>query len=297
MRYIAKHRNMYLLLVPGIAYFIIFRYIPLAGNVMAFQKFNFATGVFGSEWIGLGNFAYLFNSAKFLQVLRNSIVISMLQITCGFPAPIILALMLNEVWNPAFKRTTQTVIYLPHFLSWPIIGGLLVAFLSPDRGFVNIIIEALGGESIFFLGSTSHFRGVLIASSIWKEAGWGTIIYLAALAGIDPQLYEAAIIDGAKRRHLLWNVTLPGIKSTIVILLILRMGHLLENGFEQIFTLYNPSVYEVADVLETYVYRIGLVSGRYSFSTAAGMFQSVVGFAMIVSVNWTARRLGEASVY
>jgi putative aldouronate transport system permease protein len=295
--YLHFHRRKYILLIPGIAFFVIFRYIPLAGNVMAFQNFNFAKGVFGSPWIGLGNFRFLFGSEKFFQVLRNSILISLYKLVWGFPFPIFIALLLNELRSVVFKRTIQTIIYLPHFISWPIMGGLVIAFLSPDRGIVNVLIKALGAEPIFFLASTDYFRGVLVATSIWKEAGWGTIIYLAALAGIDPQLYEAAIIDGANRFRCIRHITLPGIASTIVILLILRMGHILENGFDQVFILYNPSVYDVGDVLETYVYRMGLVSGRYSFSTAAGMFQSIIGFIMIVSVNWFAKRVGETSVF
>jgi putative aldouronate transport system permease protein len=295
--YLWVHRRKYALMLPGIAFFIIFRYIPLIGNVMAFEDFNFAKGMFASPWIGFDNFRFLFTSGKFLIVLRNTIIISLMKLFWGFPVPVILALLLNEVRFLPFKRMVQSIIYLPHFFSWPIIAGLIVAFLSPDHGPVTALLRALGQKPIFFLASTAHFRGLLVVSDIWKEAGWGTIIYLAALAGIDPQLYEAGVMDGANRVKLTWHISLPGIMSTIVTLLVLRTGYLLELGFDQIFVLYNSSVYEIADILETYVYRIGLVSGRYSFAAAAAMFQSVVGFILIMIVNSVARRLTETSIF
>lgn len=297
LKYLVKNRNMYIMLLPGVLFFLVFRYIPLAGNVMAFQDYNMRLGIFGSKWIGLGNLTYLFGTDKFLQVLRNSIVISLLKLLWGFPMPILLALLINELQWLKYKKFVQTSVYLPHFISWPIIGGLVMAFLSPTNGFVNAIIKQMGGKSIYFLAEPRYFRTILVVTDIWKDAGWGTIVYMAAIAGVNTELYEAAMVDGAGRFRQLVHITLPHLVPTIVVLLILRTGSMLENGFDQIFILYNTSVYEVGDVLETYIYRLGLVNAKYSLSTAAGMFQSVVGFVMILVTNRLAKTVSGSSIF
>ena len=297
IRRLMKNRNLYIMMLPGIVFFVLFRYVPLMGNVMAFQDYNMRLGIFGSPWIGLENFRYLFTTDKFLQVLRNSVIISLLKLLWGFPVPVLLALTINELRWVRYKRFVQTSVYLPHFISWPIIGGLVAAFLSPTNGFINVIIKELGGKSVYFLAEPRYFRGILVITDIWKEAGWGTIVYMAAIAGVNTELYEAAMVDGAGRFKQLLHITIPHIVPTMIVLLILRTGSILENGFDQIFILYNTSVYEVGDVLETYIYRLGLVNAKYSYSTAAGMFQSLVGFIMIVITNRAAKALSGSSVF
>ena len=294
---IKKHPVLYIMLAPGIVFMLIFRYIPMYGVVLAFKEWNLVKGIFGSPWIGFENFRYLFNSRDFLNVFRNSVWISLIRIFWGFPAPIILALMLNEVRNQINKRVTQTLLYLPHFISWVIIAGIVMNFTSVNNGVINEIIKIFGGQPIAFLQSERYFRSVLVVSEIWKSAGWGTIVYLAAISGVDPSLYEAAIVDGANRMQRIWHITFPGITNTIVVLLILRTGSILNNGFEQIYMLYSPLVYDVADVFETYSYRIGLAGGRFSYGTAIGMFQSVVGLILIFTTNTISKRLGEGGMW
>lgn len=296
-RYILLNKWMYLFLAIGACYLLIFNYLPMYGVVMAFQDFSPVKGFLRSEWVGWTNFNYLFHSMDFLIVFRNSLLISLYRIAWGFPAPIILALMLNEVRRLAFKRTIQTIVYLPHFISWVVLACMINNFLAPSGGLINNLLVSMGGKPISFLTDVSWFRSVLVTSDVYKEVGWGTIIYLAAMTGIDPGLYEAAVIDGANRFQRIWYITLPGISRTIVVLLVLRMGSILRNGFEQIFLLYNSLVYPVADVLETYSYRTGLLEGRYSYATAVSLFQSVVGFVMIVAANAVSRRINDSSLW
>lgn len=294
---IKRHPWMYLFIIPGLAYLIVFQYVPMYGILIAFKKFSLTKGILNSKWIGLENFQLLFHSIEFHNVFRNSISLSVLRLLCGFPAPIILALMINEVRSTAIKRSVQTIVYLPHFVSWVVIANMVINILSPAGGILNSIITSLGGKSINFIITPKYFRAILIVSEIWKESGWGTIIYLAAIAGIDPELYEAAQIDGANRWHQAFRVTLPCISNTIVVVLILRMGSILNNGFDQIYLLYSPAVYEVADVFETYTYRVGFLEGRYSYSSAVGLFQSLVGLIMILITNRTANALGESGLW
>ncbi|MCL6459791.1 MAG: ABC transporter permease subunit, partial [Gorillibacterium sp.] len=270
-----------------------FKYIPIFGIVIAFQDFSLVRGIFGSKWIGLDNFAYLLHSRGFYVVLRNTLILSLYQLIWSFPAPIILAIMLNEVRSLAFKKISQTVLYLPHFISWVVLAGMIINFLSPSTGPINHIVTSLGYEPIPFLLKPEYFRTILVSAEVWKGVGWGTIIYLAAMTGIDPTLYEAAKMDGANRMRQILHITLPGIAGTIVILLVLRMGSILDNGFEQVFLLYNPSTYEVADVIETYTYRIGLIDGRLSFSAAVGLFKAVIGFILILASNRIAKMFGQ----
>ncbi|OMG02121.1 protein lplB [Paenibacillus sp. FSL R7-0333] len=292
-----KYWDLYLIMLPGLAYFIIFKYVPMGGIIVAFQDFSAFAGIRGSEWVGLAHFKNMFTDSEFYTVFKNTLLISLYKLIWGFPGPIILALMLNEVRHMLYKRGVQTLVYLPHFLSWVIIGGILVNVLSPATGIVNQFLGMLGLEPIFFLGSQEWFRTVLVVSDIWKEAGWGAIIYLAALASIDPQIYEAAVVDGAGKWKQLIHVTLPSLLGTIVILFVLRLGSVLDVGFEQIFVLYNPLVYNVADVIETYVYRTGITQGQFSFTTAVGLFKSVISLILVVLANKAARKLGQDSLW
>jgi len=267
------------------------------GAQIAFRNFNPFEGIWGSPWVGFKYFKQAFESPYFFQTVLNTLIISLYKLIWGFPAPIILALLLNEVYNRAIKRSVQTISYLPHFISWVVIGGMMTDLLSPQTGVINTIIKAFGREPIYFLASKEWFRTVLVLSSIWKELGWGSIIYLAALSGIDPQLYDAAKIDGCNRLKQTWYITLPGIMGTISIMLILRLGGILNAGFEQIFVLYNPSVYEVSDIIDTWVYRTGLQGMEYSLATAVGLFKSVIGFILIVVSNWASQKMSETGIW
>ncbi len=296
-RYFWRNRYLYLLLVPCVLYFVIFKYVPMYGLVLAFKDFKFSKGILGSEWVGLKNFEYLFQLDTFYSVLKNSLSLSLLRLLIYFPVPIILALALNEIPFLRFKRLAQTTIYLPYFISWVVIGGIMVNLLSPSWGVINSVIKAFGGEPIFFLGKSQYFPGLVVGSSIWKNAGWDTIIYLAALSSINPDLYEAAAIDGASRFQRILHVTLPGIKSTIVILLLLNIGNLMTNGFEQIYMLQNGSNLAVSEVFETYTYRLGIINGRFSFATTVGLFSSVVGFTLLFLADRAAKLMGEDGIF
>jgi len=296
-KYLKQNYMLYLMLVPGIAFILIFNYIPMGGIVIAFKDFKFSKGILGSEWIGFENFRILFESRDFYRVLFNSLWLSLLQLVFQFPAPIIVAIFLNEIRHNGFKRVTQTIMYLPHFISWVVLSGIIMNFLSPSDGLVNAVVKMFGGEPIHFLVKPQYFRTIIISAEMWKGLGWGTIIYLAAMTAINPSLYEAATIDGANRFHKMKYITLPGISSTIVILLVLRLGYILSNGFEQIFLLYTPTTYSVADVFETYTYRIGLLNGRFSYATAVGLFKSAVGVVLILTSNRIAKLLGKKALW
>lgn len=293
----AKHKYLYLLLLPGVIWYFIFRYLPMYGVIIAFKDYNFSKGIVGSPWVGLKHFQFLLHNADFYTIVRNTLLINVYELIFVFPVPIILALLLNEMRSVLFKRTIQTVVYFPHFLSWVVFGGIFIQLLSPNEGLVNNLLRYFGFEPIFFLSKSEFFRPVVILSSILKESGWGAIIYLAALSSIDTEQYEAATIDGANRWHKLISITLPGIRNTIVIMLILKVGYLLDVGFEQIYILYNPSVYDVGDVLSTYIYRIGLQSAQFSVTAAIGLFQSVIGFFLIWGTNRLAKKYSEVSLW
>lgn len=297
LSYINKKKYLYLLLIPGVVYFIIFNYIPMYGIIIAFKDFNFAKGILASPWIGFENFKYMFGLSDFYKVFWNSLYLGFLRLVFGFPIPIILALLLNEIKSRVYQRVMQTVLYLPHFISWVVIGGILVNFLSPSWGIVNIFLKQIGIEPVFFLAKEEYFRPLVLLSSVWKESGWGTIIYLAAIAGINVELYEAAQIDGANRLQRLWHITLPSIKSTIVVLLILRLGQIMGNGFEQIFVLQNPMNLGVSEVFETYTYRVGIIGGRFSFGTTVGLFTSVIGVIFLLASNKVASLLKEDGIW
>ncbi len=278
-------RYLLLMLALPIALVGIFNYGSMYGLQIAFKDYNILKGVWGSAWVGTEHFARFFRSPVVLKVVRNTIEISLLRLVFGFPMPIVLALLINELNDSVFKRAVQSVSYLPHFLSWIIVAALFTMILSPSRGIVNHIIRLFGGEPIYFLVQAHWFRPVLIASSVWKGIGWGSILYLAALAGVNPMLYEAAIVDGASRVQRMWYISLPSIAPVVTIILILNMGGILNAGFDQIFNMYNPMVFDVADIIDTYVYRAGLISMEYGFSAAVGMFKSVVGLILILVVN------------
>lgn len=297
LKYIGKKKYLYIMLLPCIIFFIVFNYVPMYGILIAFKDFSFSKGIMGSKWIGLDNFKYMFHLGDFYQVFANSIILSFLRLVFGFPFPILLALLLNEIRHKRFKSVTQTIIYLPHFISWVVIGGIIVQFLSPTWGTVNLFIKSLGYDPVFFMANPQYFRPIVIISSIWKESGWGTILYLAAMTSINPELYEAAMVDGAGRLKRMWHVTLPCIRSTVVILLILQIGRMMSNGFEQIFVMQNPLNLSVSEVFETYTYRIGLLGGRFSFSATVGLFTSVIGLVLIFLSDRITKMLGEEGIW
>lgn len=287
---IRADRELYLLLLPGIAVLLLFKYTPMYGVLIAFKDYSIFDGMGGSPWVGMDNFRKLFESDDFLLVLRNTVEISLLKLVFLFPLPIIAAILLNELRQLAFRKAVQTVIYLPHFLSWIIISGLFIDLLSINGGLVNKLLGSFGIEPIPFFLSNAYFRGVLVTTAGWKETGWSTIVYLAAFSTIDPGLYEAARMDGAGRWKRIWHVTLPGISPVIVLMLILRLGSMFTGDTEQILAMYNSTVYKSSDIIGTYVYRMGLGKQEYSFTTAVGLFESVIGFALILSGNYLSRK-------
>lgn len=294
---IKKDWDLYLLLVPGLVTLFIFKYTPMYGLIIAFQDFNIFSGITGSEWVGLANFRKLFSSPEFLNVFRNTLIISVSKIIFLFPLPIILAILLNEIKNLIFKKSVQTVIYLPHFISWVIVSGLFMNLLSVNGGIVNTIISKFGGQPIAFFMEPSKFRPLLVITEGWKEVGWGTIVYLAAITGIEQEQYEAAKIDGANKLQQILSITIPGIAPTIVLMFILRLGSVLEAGTEQIMVMYNAVVYNVSDVIGTYVFRVGLGTSDYSFSTAVGLFNSVVSFMLVVGGNYLCKKFLDKSIW
>lgn len=294
---LVKYWDLYLIMVPGILFFIIYKYVPMWGVVIAFQDYSVFAGIQGSEWVGLKHFERMFQAEEFYRIFKNTLLISLYKLFWGFPAPIIVALLLNELRNMMYKRTIQTVIYMPHFLSWVIVGGIMMNLLQPSTGIVNHFIQFLGFEPIYFIADENWFRTVLVVSDLWKSVGWGTILYLAALSGINPQLYEAATVDGASKWQQTWHITLPCLLPTIVILFILQMSSILEVGFEQVFILLNPLVYSVGDVFETYVYRVGVTQGQFSYTTAVGLFKSVIALFMVVMANKIAKKLGQNGLW
>lgn len=291
-----RNRYVYLMALPLLVYYLLFHYMPMYGAIIAFKHFAPARGIMGSPWAGIEHFQAFFNSFYFLRVTRNTFFINALGLVFGFPAPIILALLLNEVRSNKFKRTVQTVSYLPHFISIMVICGMLLDFSSRD-GLFNTILTFFGTERTNLLLRPELFRTIFVGSDIWQGVGWGSIIYLAALTGIDPQLYEASRIDGASRWKQTINITLPGILPTIVILLILRMGQMMNVGFEKIILLYNPNTYETADVISSFVYRRGLLELNYSFSAAVGLFNSLINFILLIGANIISRRVNETSLW
>lgn len=294
---IKKNRALYLMLLPGILYFIIFKYIPMGGLVIAFQDYQPFLGILGSPFVGLKHFIRLFTEDTFVMLMKNTLMIFGLDILFSFPFPIVLALMLNEMRHQKLKKTFQTIIYLPHFMSWVIVVSIFYVLLTTEGGVINNIIAQFGGEKISFLTSKNWLRPIYIFQQMWKGAGWGTIVYLAAITNVDEQLYEAADMDGAGKLRKMWHITLPCIRPTIITLFILKIGSVLEMGFEHMFLLMNSMNKEVAQIFDTFVYTAGIQNGQLSYSTAVGLFKGLVGLVLVVMANKLAKKVGEDGIY
>ncbi len=295
--YIWKFRVLYLLSLPGILYFVIFKYVPLLGSVIAFQNYNIFSGFMGSPWVGFDQFTRMFEHYDFLRILKNTILLGLYDIFFSFPAAIIIALLLNELRQVIYKRLIQTVIYMPHFLSWVIISGIAASVFSPSAGIFNQFINWLGFESMYILGDESYIRSFLVGAGMWRDVGYATIIYLAALASVNPDLYEAAEIDGANRFRQTISITLPSIMPTIVILFLLNIGHFLDFGFERVWVFLNSLNNQNGEILDTYIYRLGIQSQQYSYTTAIGLFKSVVGLLLLLIGNVLSKRTTGESLF
>ena len=293
-----KYKMLYAMVIPGILYFIIFKYVPLLGNVIAFQEYNIFKGIFKSQWVGLNNFTMLFQNGEFLRILKNTIIINFYDLLFGFTAPLILALIINDMANIRLRKIVQQVVYLPHFLSWTILGGIVITqLLSPSQGLINMLLQKQGIKPIYFMTEPSMARGIVVLSGIWKDMGWGTVVYLAAMTGINPNLYEAASLDGAGKFKQLIYITLPSIVPVIVTLFLLRIGHFLDFGFDRIWIFQNASNTSVLEIFDTYIYKVGIQQGRYSYTTAVGLFKSVVGFLLLYGGNWFSKKTTGESLY
>lgn len=297
LRSMWRQRWLYFLMLPTLIYFVIFKYGPLWNAQIAFKDFKPLLGVWGSPWVGFKHFETFINSFYFTELMTNTIIFSVAKLVLGLPLAVILAIALHETWFLRFRTFVQTMVYLPHFLSWVIMYGVLLVLLSPGSGLLNEIIQGFGGEPIPFLTSPDHFRWVIILSDIWKETGWSTILYLAALLAISPDLYEAAAVDGATPLQRIWYISLPGILPVIVLVTLLRLGHILEAGFNQIFVLYSVPVYSVGDIIDTWVFRQGVLSFQFSLATAVGFFKGVIGLILILVSNRIAKRWAQQSIY
>ena len=291
-----KDWQLHLMILPGLLFILIFKYMPLGGLTIAFKEFLPGKGIWGSPWVGLENFEYMLALPDTKRVMWNTLFIAAAKILINFPVPIIISILLNEVKNHRFKRSVQTIIYLPYFISWVILAGIIQDLFAKE-GLINQFLGIFGAEPVFFLGNKYAFLGVLIGTDVWKNFGYNTVVYLAAITGIDETLYEAAKIDGANRFQQIWNVTLPGIAPIVVLMMILNLGNVLNAGFEQIFNLYNPLVYETADIIDTFVYRISLVEANYSLGTAVGLLKSVVSFILIVTSYKIANKYSDYTVF
>ncbi|MGI2296425.1 MULTISPECIES: ABC transporter permease [unclassified Paenibacillus] len=292
-----SHKYLYIMIFPVVLYYLIFQYAPMYGAIIAFKDFHVAKGILDSSWVGFKHFQDFFSSYYVWRLIKNTLLLNVYQLVFVFPAPILFALLLNELIGPWFKRIVQTVTYLPHFISLIVIGGMITQFVSRD-GFITDILVWLGMDRTAMLGHPEFFRPIYIISEIWQSVGWSSIIYLAAISGVNPELYEASRMDGAGRMKQMWHVTLPGISSIIVILLILKIGSMMDIGFEKIILLYNPNTYVTADVINTFVYRRGLTSSmEFSYATAVGLFQSSINFILLIFANWFSRKVSETSLW
>ncbi len=285
-----QNKPLLVMFLPVAAFFLLFKYAPMLGLVIAFKDYNFADGIWGSPWVGFANYEYLFNNPKTLNIIRNTLVLSALTVFVGFPFPIVLAILLNEVRRAWFKRWVQTLVFLPHFLNWVIVGGLVLMVFALESGFVNNMLHALTGQKFPFLFHETSWIAIFVGSGIWKGAGWAAIIYLAALTSIDPSLYEAAGMDGASKWKQLWNITIPGIQPTIVLMFILNIGNVMDVGFDQVYVLQNPVVVNVGEVISTWNFKVGLGAGQFSNATAMGLFESLIGLVLVLTVNQIARK-------
>lgn len=292
-----NNKYLWLLFLPCLIYFILFRYVPMFGLIITFKDYNLFKGVWESKWVGLKYYKMFLENPDFLLLMKNTFLLGLYKLVFGFPAPIILALLLNELKNAVFKRFVQTVSYLPHFISNVIVASMAIMFLSPSGGLINNLLGVFGVGPINFMMKPEMFRGVYVLSEIWQHIGWETIIYLAALTAVDPRLYEAASIDGASRMRKLWHVTLPGISPAIVITLILNIGKVLEIGFEKVFLMQNPAIYETADIISTYVYRVGMEQGNFSYGASIDLFMGIISLVFIYGANQFSRRVSETSLW
>ena len=294
---VIRDKYLLLLLLPGLAYFIIFKYVPMWGVLLAFKNYQPYVGFMKSEWVGLDNFKQFFQDPVFFKLIRNTLLLGLYDMVFFFPAPIILAILLNEVRKSFYKRFIQSLIYIPHFISMVIVASISYLLLTTEGGVINELMLKLFGHKIDFLTSENWFRSMIITQSIWKEMGWGTIIFLAALAGVDQEQYEAAIVDGANRFRQLWHITLPAIQGTIIVVLILRMGHFMDRGFEQVLLMINPLNRSVAEVFDTYVYTAGIIQGAFSYSAAVGLFKAIIGVILVFTTNYLAKRAGHSGIF
>ncbi|GAL20448.1 ABC transporter permease [Vibrio maritimus] len=289
--------QLYVLLAPTVIWFLVFLYKPMYGLQIAFKDYSVFRGITESPWVGFEHFVTLFENDQFLRAIRNTVMISGASLIFGFPVPIILALMFNEILNAKFKRTAQTIVYLPHFISAVIIAGIVITAFSPSTGVVNLFLNALGYDSVYFLTKPEWFRSIFVGTGIWQEAGFSSIVFLAAIAGVNPSLYESAVVDGASRWQMMWKITLPCILPTIIIMLIIRIGNILEVGFEMIIMLYQPATYETADVISTFIYRQGIQAAQYDLAAAAGLFNAVIAFILVMTANKISRRVSSTSLW
>ncbi|WP_420852115.1 ABC transporter permease [Paenibacillus hamazuiensis] len=292
-----QNYELYLFLIPTLAYFILFHYVPMYGVQIAFKNFIAVKGISGSPWVGFDHFERFFASYQFMTVLRNTLGISLYELLVAFPAPIALALLLNQVTSERFKKFVQTVTYAPHFISVVVVVGMLYLFLSPKHGLVNIALQGLGMEPIYFMAKAEWFKTIFVFSGIWQNLGWATIIYLAALSGVNPDLHEAAVVDGATKVQRIRHIDLPSIMPTIMILLILNVGHMMSVGFEKVYLMQNQLNVDSSEVIQTYVYKSGLLNAQFSYSAAIGLFNSVVNFILLITVNQLAKKMKQASLW
>ena len=297
LEHVISNKWLYIMMLPGLIYFLVFKYLPMWGIMISFKNYQPYLGFAKSSWVGFAHFTRFFSESTFIMIFRNTIVLALYNIFFVFPFPIIIALILNEVKNAIFKRSIQTIIYIPHFMSWVVVVSISYILFTTQGGVINNMIASFGGDRVNFLGNPGLFRIMITGQLMWKETGWDTIIYLAALCSIDPQLYEASYIDGAKRFKRLIYITLPCISSTIITLLILRLGYFLDSGFEQIYLMLNAMNRNVGEVFDTYIYEMGIVQGNFSYSTAIGLFKSLVGLFLIFVSNQFAKRIGEEGIF
>lgn len=295
--YVIRNWQLYLLLLLPAAYFLIFKYGPMYGVLIAFKDFNLFKGVMGSPWVGFDVFREVFGMSTFYKALRNTFMLNLADMVVSFPAPIILALMLNELTGKRFKKIAQTILYLPHFLSWVIIGGIMLQVFATNSGIVNLLLGQLGIDPVPFLTNKYNWLITYLAVGVWQSAGWGTIIYLASIAGVNPELYEAAAVDGAGRFRKMWSITLPGIRSTIIVLLILKIGEIVQIGFDRPYVIGNVSVLDFSEVISTFVYKTGIQTGDFSIATAIGLFQALVGTVLLLSSNYISKKITDNGVF
>lgn len=291
--YNRRFRNnipLFIMFIPIIVYFLVFKYTPMVGLVIAFKNYNFTDGIWGSAWVALDNFKLLFTNPNMVSILRNTLMLSILQLVLGFPFPILVAIMINEIRSSWFKKGVQTAVFLPHFLNWVIVGGIIMTIFAQENGIINYVVKLLFGDTFPFLYDAGSWLTIFIASGIWKGAGWGAIIYLAALSAVDKSLYEAAGLDGASRLKQIWHISLPSIQPVIFIILILSIGNIMEVGFDQVYVLQNPVVSNISEVISTWNYKVGINGGRFSLATALGFFESIVGLVLVLGANGIARR-------